>query len=142
MRVNNMKANSIIAALALAAAPSLAATPAPAQSVNIIFTAENASCAAWTKSSGNSLLRAQYAVWARGFVSGHNYANPARQVRVGAFPGGDELYQYFDNYCRDNPQHSFVEGVIHLVTQLRELPAPAKSSADKAGQPKLAPAGK
>ena len=132
-----MKANSLIAAWALATAPSMAA--APAQSVNIIFTAENASCAAWTKSAGNNLLRAQYVVWARGFVSGHNYANPAHQVKVGAFPGGDELYQYFDNYCRDSPQHSFVEGAIHLVTQLRELPAPAKSAPDKPASSKQAP---
>ena len=136
-----MKAVSIIAAMTLATLPSMAAQPAPP--INIIFSAENASCAAWTKSAGNRLVRAQYEFWARGFVSGHNYANPAQQVKVGAFPGGDELYQYFDQYCRDNPQQSFVEGVMHLVEQLRAAPAraksaPARKEPAKAGAPKKA----
>ena len=121
-----MNAKSIIAAMMLVTLPSIAAQPAPP--INIIFSAENASCAAWTKSAGNRLVRAQYEFWARGFVSGHNYANPAHQVKVGAFPAGDELYQYFDQYCRDNPQHSFVEGVMHLVEQLRASPAAMKSA--------------
>ena len=125
-----MKTVLVSAVLALTTAPSLAA--GPAQPVNIVFTAENASCAAWTKSAGNKLVRAQYEFWSRGFASGHNYANPAHQVRVGTFPGGDELYQYFDQYCRDNPQKSFVEGAIQLVTRLRESPAPAKSTPGKA----------
>ena len=112
----------------------------PAQSVNIIFTAENASCAAWAKSSGNKLVRAQYEFWARGFVSGHNYANPARQVRVGTFPAGDELYQYFDSYCRDNPQQTFVEGAIRLVARLRDPPARTGSAPDKSTPAKKAPA--
>lgn len=124
-----MKALTLIALLALATIPCMAAQPAP--SVNIIFTAENASCAAWMKSAGNKLVRAQYEFWARGFVSGHNYANSSHQVRTSAFPAGDELYQHFDQFCRDNPQQSFVEGVIKLVMQLRESPAPAKSPPGK-----------
>ena len=132
-----MKAIPTIAVLVLMAPPSMAAAPAP--SVNIIFTAENASCAAWTKSAGNRLVRAQYEFWARGFVSGHNYANPAHQVKVGTFPGGDELYQYFDQYCRDNPQQSFVEGAIKLVLQMRESGAPAKSSSGKSAPATKAP---
>ncbi len=126
-----MKAIFVVAAMTLATLPSIAAQPA--QPINIVFTAENASCAAWTGSAGNRLIRAQYEFWARGFVSGHNYANPARQVRVGAFPGGDELYQHFDRYCREHPQQSFVEGVMQLVVQLRESPAPPKKAA--AGKP-------
>ena len=132
-----MKALPTIAVLVLMAPPSMAAAPAP--SVNIIFTAENASCAAWTKSAGNRLVRAQYEFWARGFVSGHNYANPAHQVKVGTFPGGDELYQYFDQYCRDNPQQSFVAGTIDLVLQMRESGAPAISSSGKSAPATKAP---
>ena len=133
-----MKAISIIAAIALVTLPSIAAQPAPP--INIVFTAENASCAAWTKSAGNRLVRAQYEFWARGFVSGHNYANPAHQVKVGAFPGGDELYQHFDQYCRDNPQQSFVAGVIQLVAQLRDSPAAAKSAPAKSAPVQKTPA--
>ncbi len=114
--------------------PALAAAQGP--QVNI-FTFEDASCAAWLKTSGNKLLRAQYEFWMRGFVSGHNYANPSRQVAIGKFPGGDALYQYLDKYCHDNANSSFIAGAIHLVNDLREpvapvKPAPAKKEAAKA----------
>ena len=91
-----MKCYMTMAALLVAATAAAAAETAPP--INIIFSADNAACAAWTKSAGNKLVRQQYEIWARGFVSGHNYANPARQVKVGALPGGEELYQYFDQY--------------------------------------------
>jgi len=96
--------------------------------INIIFSAENATCTAWLKSADNKLVRQQYEIWARGFASGYNYATPTRQVKVGAFPSGDDLYKYFDQYCRDHPQQSFVAGAIQLVEQLAEPTAPAKSA--------------
>ena len=122
-----MKAIFILAGLALADAPALAADREP--QINIIFSAENATCTAWSKSAGNKLVRQQYEIWARGFASGYNYATPARQVKVGAFPSGDDLYQYFDQYCRDHPQQSFVAGTIQLVEQLADAAAaPAKAA--------------
>ena len=122
-----MKPILTIAGILLAATPAIAAESA--QQINIIFSAENAACAAWTKSAGNKAVRQQYEIWARGFASGHNYANPARQVRVGAFPSGEEFYQYFDQYCRDHPQQSFVAGAIQLVEQMAEATMPAKPAA-------------
>jgi len=125
-----MAAGTLLMAQAIAADRS--------QPINIIFSADNASCAAWTKSAGNKLVRAQYEFWARGFVSGHNYANPSHQITVGAFPGGDDLYQYFDQFCRDNPQQTFVGGAIQLVEQLRAPPAksaPAAKPAAKTAAP-------
>lgn len=113
-----------IAGLMLAAAPAVAAETAPP--VNIVFSADNATCAAWAKSAGNKAVRQHYEMWARGFVSGYNYANPARQVKVGAFPSGDDLSRYFDQYCKDNPQHSFVAGAIQLIEQLADASPPAK----------------
>ena len=122
-----MKAIYILAGLVFAAAPTLAADREP--QINIIFSAENATCTAWSKSAGNKLVRQQYEIWARGFASGYNYATPARQVKVGAFPSGDDLYQYFDQYCRDHPQQSFVAGTIQLVEQLADAAAaPAKAA--------------
>ena len=118
--------------------PAIAA--APAQPINIIFSADNASCAAWTKSAGNKLVRAQYEFWARGFASGHNYANPARQVAVGAFPGGDDLYRYFDQYCHDNPQQSFVGGAIRAGRAASRSHAPAKPRRRKKQPAAKAPA--
>ena len=130
-----MRTIPTIAATVLASAAVIAADPAPP--INIIFSAENASCSAWTKAASNKLVRQQYEMWARGFVSGHNYANPAQQVKVGAFPGGEEFNQYFDQYCRDNPQHTFVAAAIQLVEQLA---APAAKPATTRKQPAKTPA--
>ena len=122
-----MKAIYILAGLVFAAASALAADREP--QINIIFSAENATCTAWSKSAGNKLVRQQYEIWARGFASGYNYATPTRQVKVGAFPSGDDLYHYFDQYCRDHPQQSFVAGTIQLVEQLADAAAaPAKAA--------------
>ena len=127
-----MKAIYILAGLVFAAAPVLAADREP--QINIIFSAENATCLAWTKYAGNKGLRLQaYEVWARGFVSGFNYATPRRQVKVEAFPTGDDFERYFDQYCRDHPQQSFVAGTIQLVEQLADAAA---------ALPKAAPARK
>ena len=114
-------------------AAAVLATPALAQNqqVNVIWF-EDASCAAWTKSAGNKAIRALYDSWIRGFVSGHNYASPARQVAVGRFPAGDALYPYLDRYCGDNPKSSFVGAVISLVQDLREPTTPPKPAAKKA----------
>ena len=133
-----MKAIYILAGLVFAAAPTLAADREP--QINIIFSAENATCTAWSKSAGNKLVRQQYEIWARGFASGYNYATPARQVKVGAFPSGDDLYQYFDQYCRDHPQQSFVAGTIQLVEQLADAAAAPAKAAPARKQPAPAPA--
>jgi hypothetical protein len=125
-----------MAGMLLAAVTAMAAEPAPP--INIIFSADNATCAAWTKSAGNKLVRQHYESWTRGFVSGHNYAAASRQVKVGAFPNGDELYRYFDQYCRDNPQQGFVGGAIQLVEQLAEPSAAAKPAAPRKAAAKAA----
>ena len=127
---NTVKRFLLAAACALAAAAASAADRDP--QINIIFSAENATCLAWTKSAGNKALRLQgYEVWARGFASGYNYSTPRRQVKVDSFPTGDDFDRYFDQFCRDNPQQSFVAGVIQLVEQLAEAAATAKPPARK-----------
>jgi hypothetical protein len=130
---------ALLGAAALLAMSLLALGAAQGQQVNV-FTFEDASCNAWTKSGSNQLLRAQYEFWVRGFVSGHNFANPSRQVKIGAFPGSDALYQYLDQYCRDNPSLSFVGGAIRLVDELREPAAPSKLAPKKAAPAKKEPA--
>jgi hypothetical protein len=122
-----VKATPVLASMILASAAVFAAEREP--QINIIFSAENATCTAWAKSADNKLVRQQYEIWARGFASGYNYATPSRQVKVGAFPSGDDLYQYFDQYCRDHPQQSFVAGAIQLVEQLADANTPAKPAA-------------
>ncbi len=130
---------ALLGAAALLALSLPAPGAAQGQQVNI-FTFEDASCNAWTKSGSNKLLRAQYEFWVRGFVSGHNYANVSRQVKIGVFPGSDALYQYLDQYCRDNPSLSFVGGAIRLVEDLREPAAPSKPAPKKAAPAKQEPA--
>ena len=104
--------------------------------IHIIFSAENATCLAWTRSAGNKVVRQQaYEVWARGFASGYNYATPRRQVRTDAFPSGEDFNRYFDQFCKDNPGQSFVAGVIQLVEQLAEPATAAKPSAAPAHKP-------
>jgi hypothetical protein len=122
---------ALVVAAALAAA--MPAPPAAAQQQINILLFEDSTCAAWSKTAGNKLLRAQYEFWIRGFVSGHNYANRARQVPTGKLPGGDQLYAYLDQYCLDNPNSSFVGAAFRLVEQYREATPPAvKKDAPKA----------
>lgn len=137
---------AFLGTIMLLAAAFTTATHAQGQQINI-FWFEDASCAAWNKSAENKAIRALYDSWVRGFMSGHNYANPSRQVEIGSFPGSEALYQYLDQYCRDNPKSSFVGGAITLVEQLR-APSPAAkkpappSAPVKKERSKAAPAAK
>lgn len=114
---------------------------AVAQSPQVtIFSLTDSSCTAWAKSSGNKLIRAQYELWMRGFASGQNFGNPKLQVPAGKFPASDVLYQYLDQYCSENPNSSFIAGTIHLVEQIRQPTAPAKTAPAKKEAVKAAPA--
>ena len=131
----------------IAATLATAGAHAQQQQINIFFPFDNASCATWGKYAGNRAIRQQYEFWILGFVSGHNYANPARQVPTGKLPVSDQLYAYLDEYCHDNPNSSVVGGAFRLVEQFRETAAaqkpqtpvpPAKKDAPK-DAPKAAP---
>lgn len=109
----------------------LTSATALAQQVSV-YAFEDPSCAAWVKTAGNRALRAQYEFWIRGFVSGHNYASPSRQVVFGDLPAGEALYDYLDKYCTAEPQATFVAGAITLTEQLRKPVAAAKPKAASA----------
>jgi len=89
-----------------------------------IFSFADISCAAWTRSRDDELLRAQYGIWFRGFVSGYNFGNPANQVLLGAMPDPAAVAAYIDNFCRDNPLLSFVAAAVPLVQEIRERRVP------------------
>jgi hypothetical protein len=89
-----------------------------------IFSFEDISCAAWTRSRGDEFLRAQYGTWFRGFVSGYNFGNPANQVHLGAMPDPAAVERYVDKFCRDNPLLSFVAAAVPLVQEIREFRVP------------------
>ncbi len=89
-----------------------------------IFSFEDISCAAWTRSRGDEFLRAQYGTWFRGFASGYNFGNPANQVHLGAMPDPAAVERYVDKFCRDNPLLSFVAAAVPLVQEIREFRVP------------------
>ena len=125
-----MAKSTRILALLLAWLPVLAT--GEEQQTNM-FWGDDASCARWTKYKNNPGVREYYLYWIRGFVSGHNLANPSQQVKVGAFPQAEEIYRHLDQYCQDNPKSSFIGGVISLLRELRDAPAakppPGKATA-------------
>jgi hypothetical protein len=115
----------------LAAALSFSAA---ADETNIFWGGDDASCARWMKYKNNQAVRQYYLYWIQGFASGHNLANPSRQVKVGALPAAEDIYRYLDQYCQDNPKSSFIGGAIELIRELRE-PAPKPPAAKSGAKP-------
>src|ERR1700692_898838 len=93
-----------------------------------IFSFDDISCGAWTRSQGDEILRTRYGTWFRGFVSGYNFGNPANQVLLGAMPDPAAVALYVDRFCRDNPLLSFVAAAVPLVQEIREhrVPTPER----------------
>lgn len=134
----NPAMSRVILAAVFAAALSSSAALAQRQQIEI-FWGDDASCAAWAKARHNPGMRAVYEYWIRGFASGHNFASPGRQVRVGSLPGGEQLYQYLDDYCKANPTQSFIGGVLSLVDDLKSAaPSPQKPAAPAKSEAKPA----
>lgn len=136
------KSLAVFTPIALATAALMPSAAIAQQQINVFFPFENATCATWVKFAGNRAIRQQYEFWVLGFVSGYNYATPARQVPTGKLPVGNQLYVYLDEYCHDNPNSSVIGGAFRLTEQFREAtppskpqPAPAKKDAAKAPAP-------
>ncbi|HVY08099.1 MAG TPA: hypothetical protein VHB46_19145 [Burkholderiales bacterium] len=88
------------------------------------FAFDDVTCTAWARSASDKLLRTQYGIWFRGFVSGYNFGNPGNQVLLGKLPDPPALASSVDKFCRDNPSASFVEAIIPMVRELRQVKAP------------------
>ncbi len=93
-----------------------------------IFSFDDISCTAWTRSQNDKLLRVQYGIWFRGFVSGYNFGNPANQVQLPALPDPAGVATYVDKFCMENPRLAFVAAAVPLVQDLREhrIPIPER----------------
>ena len=89
-----------------------------------IFSFEDISCAAWTRSRGDEIVRVRYGTWFRGFVSGYNFGNPANQVLLGVMPDPAAVAAYVDKFCRDNPSLSFIGAAVPLVQETRQFRTP------------------
>jgi hypothetical protein len=93
---------------------------AHAQTAIAVMGFQEDSCGAWMESAGNEGDRAQYQYWVRGFVSGHNFANPEHQVRLQRMPDNDALTSYIDKFCAENPVLPFTSAAFQLVRELRD----------------------
>jgi hypothetical protein len=90
-----------------------AASAASAASLNILGF-DDMSCAAWSRAKDDPDLRANHVAWARGVLSGHNYALPGQQVAA-VSSGTIELN--INRYCRENPTGTFSDAIFRMSDQ-------------------------
>lgn len=69
------------------------------------------SCQAWVRSKEEPERRREYVSWARGFLSGHNYANQKQAVSE---VSRGTVEQYIERFCRDKPKADFTEAAYRM----------------------------
>jgi hypothetical protein len=79
------------------------------------------SCQAWAGSREDPELRGEYLAWARGFMSGHNYANQKQQV---SDVSRGTIEMFIERFCRDKPTAQFTEAVYRMSDQYSGRRAP------------------
>jgi hypothetical protein len=79
------------------------------------------SCLAWAESKEEPEQRREFISWARGFLSGHNYANQKQQV---SDVSRGTLEMFIERFCRDNPSAQFTEAVYRMSDQYSGRGAP------------------
>ena len=72
---------------------------------------DNMTCSAWANTKASNEERQPYLAWARGFLSGHNYANQRQQVTD---VSNGTIANYADRYCRMNPNASFADALYRM----------------------------
>lgn len=72
------------------------------------------SCAAWVKTRNDSELRQPYLDWARGFLSGHNYAQPGSPVAV---VSNGTIGVFVDRHCAEKPTSSVDVALMRMSDQ-------------------------
>lgn len=69
------------------------------------------SCQAWKASKSEPEERQKYVTWARGFLSGHNYASPRQQV---AEVSSGTIEVYADRYCSEHAKATFADALFQM----------------------------
>lgn len=82
---------------------------------------DDMSCQAWKQSLQDPEQRAQYVVWMRGLLTGHNYARPGQQVS--AISSGT-IEQFVTRYCNEHSQEGFDDAIFRLSDQYSGRNAP------------------
>ena len=89
------------------------AAPAIAAPLNILGF-DDMSCAAWSKSKDDPDQRQLYLAWARGALSGHNYAMQSQQVSVVSVA---TVELNINRYCSKNPNGVLSDAVFRMSDQ-------------------------
>ena len=79
------------------------------------------SCQVWVESKDDPDQRKEYVSWARGFLSGHNYANQKQQV---SDVSRSTVEMYIERFCRQSPTAQFTEAVYRMSDQYSGRGAP------------------
>lgn len=104
-----------VALLAMLLAPGAMAMPLK------VLGFKDGSCQAWSLSKDDPEQRKEFVSWARGFLSGHNYANQKQQV-TDVSSATVELY--IERFCRQNPTAQFTEAAYRMSDQYSGRNAP------------------
>lgn len=81
---------------------------------------EDMSCATWKKQTDPE-VREPYVQWVRGFLSGHNYANQAKQV---AEVSTSTVAVFINRYCTEHAKSTVAEAAMRMSDQYSGRNAP------------------
>lgn len=76
-----------------------------------ILGVDDLSCAGWSKSKETPDQRNIYITWARGVLTGHNYAMQSQQV---SSISSGTIESYVNGYCARNPNGLISDAVFRL----------------------------
>jgi hypothetical protein len=72
---------------------------------------DDMSCGAWVRSKDDGEQRKLYLAWARGVLTGHNYANQSQQL---SSVSTGTVENFIDRYCVEKPQGEFSDAVLRM----------------------------
>lgn len=104
------------AALLCSLLPSLSFAAPPLKLLGM----EDMSCATWKKQTDPE-VREPYVQWVRGFLSGHNYANQAKQV---AEVSTSTVAVFINRYCTEHAKSTVAEAAMRMSDQYSGRNAP------------------
>lgn len=90
--------------------PGLAGAATPLKILGL----DDMSCVAWKSTSADPERRASYVQWVRGFLTGHNYANQAKQV---AEVSTGTVAVFVDRYCTEKAAGTVTDAAMRMSDQ-------------------------
>jgi len=97
--------------------------PTSALAATKLLAMPDMSCTAWKATKGDPERREPYLQWVRGFLSGHNYANPSAQVSV-VSEGTVEVF--VDRHCAENAAASITDAAMRMSDRYSGRNAPIR----------------